>query len=110
MHSAAVTCIVDLQDGIHLATASYDKKIHIVNYRKGTPLLTATHPQAGIACMALSADKQRLITAALNNSLAVWRLSRDVFIFILRALRLPTLTFSTPLSLTPYLAHSAHLP
>ena len=35
LHGAALTCIVDLMDGFHLATAGYDKKIVIYNYRKG---------------------------------------------------------------------------
>jgi WD40 repeat protein len=35
LHSAALTCIVDLTDGANLATAGYDKKINIFNYKKG---------------------------------------------------------------------------
>lgn len=34
LHSAALTCIVDLLDGTHLATGGYDKKINVYNYRK----------------------------------------------------------------------------
>lgn len=33
-HSAALTCIVDLLDGTHLATGGYDKKIFVFNYKK----------------------------------------------------------------------------
>jgi WD40 repeat protein len=77
LHSAAVTCIVDLQDSTALATASYDRKINIFSYRKGSVLLTATC-KAGIACMALSSDKHRLISTALDSSIAVWRISREV--------------------------------
>ena len=40
IHNAAVTAIVDLQDSTHLATASYDKKINIVNHIKGQAVLT----------------------------------------------------------------------
>jgi WD40 repeat protein len=79
-----VTGIVDLQDGNHLATASYDRKINIFNYRRGAVILTASSSKAGIACIALSADRQRLVTAALDNSLAVWRISRDVSFSIFR--------------------------
>jgi WD40 repeat protein len=85
LHSAAVTCIVDLQDGLHLASGSFDKKIHIVNYRKGAPLLTATNSSAGVACLALTSDHQRLISAALNNSISVWRLHREVILSSPRA-------------------------
>ena len=35
LHNAAVTCIVDLGDGVHLATAGYDKQIIVYNYMKG---------------------------------------------------------------------------
>ena len=35
LHSAALTCIVDLQDGNHLATGGYDKRIHVYNYKRG---------------------------------------------------------------------------
>lgn len=34
LHSAALTCIVDMLDGSHLATGGYDKKINIFNYKK----------------------------------------------------------------------------
>ena len=80
LHSAAVTCIVDLRDGIHLATASYDRKISIFNFKRGVGILTASNSRAGIGCMTLSSDKERLITAALDNSLAIWYLTRDVLL------------------------------
>ena len=35
LHSAALTCIVDILDGSHMATGGYDKKINIYNYKKG---------------------------------------------------------------------------
>lgn len=35
LHTAALTCIVDLLDGSHLATGGYDKKINVYNYKKG---------------------------------------------------------------------------
>lgn len=35
IHTAALTCVVDLLDGSHLATGGYDKKINIYNYKKG---------------------------------------------------------------------------
>jgi WD40 repeat protein len=33
LHNSALTCIVDLLDGSHLATGGYDKKIQIYNYK-----------------------------------------------------------------------------
>jgi hypothetical protein len=35
LHSAALTCIVDLGDGGHLATGGYDRKINVFNYKRG---------------------------------------------------------------------------
>ena len=87
IHSAAVTGIVDLQDSTHLATVSYDKKINIFNFRKGSVVLTASNSKTGIACVALSSDRQRIVTASLDNTVAVWLLSRDVIIKKLRELR-----------------------
>ena len=78
LHSAAVTCITDLQDGVHLATASYDKKINIFNYQRGVGVLVA-NSKAGISCMVLASDRQRLITTSLDNSIAIWHLTRVHF-------------------------------
>lgn len=80
IHSAAVTGIVDLQDSTHLVTVSYDRKINIFNFRKGAVVLTASNSKAGIACVALSSDKQRIVTSSLDNSICVWLISRDVII------------------------------
>lgn len=76
-HSAAVTSIVDLQDSNNIATASYDRKINIFSHRKGAVLLSA-NCKAGIACMALTSDRHRLISSALDNSIAVWTITRNV--------------------------------
>jgi WD40 repeat protein len=97
LHTAAVTCIVDLQDGIHLATASYDRKINIFNHRRGVAILSALSSKAGIGCMALAGDKTRLITAALDSSLAVWILSRDVLSSSYRLTPSPTSNFNISL-------------
>lgn len=78
LHTAAVTCIIDLQDSTNLATASYDRKINIFSYRKGTVIFTVNSRKAGIACMGLTADKHRMVSSALDNSIAVWKITREV--------------------------------
>lgn len=78
LHSAAVTCIVDLGDGTHLATASYDKKITIFNHKRGVAIMSTNSSNTGIGCMTLTSDKSRLVSAALDNSVSVWRISREV--------------------------------
>ena len=80
LHSAAVTCIVDLRDGVHLATASYDRKVNIFNFKRGVGILTASNNRAGIGCMAITSDRERLLTAALDNSIAIWYLTREVLL------------------------------
>jgi len=75
LHSAAVTCIVDLQDGVNLASAGYDRKINIFNHKRGVAILSATN-KTGIGCMTLAGDRERLVTSALDNSIAVWYLTR----------------------------------
>ena len=78
LHSASVTCIVDLKDGTHLATASYDRKISIFNHKRGVGILSVSSSRTGIGCMVMSSDKERLITASLDNSISIWHLSRNV--------------------------------
>ncbi|CAM6005381.1 unnamed protein product [Sphagnum balticum] len=77
IHTAAVTCIVDLQDGVHLASASFDKKINIFNHRKGAIGFSVSSSKAGIACMVLSSDRIRLISSALDNSIWIWKIQRE---------------------------------
>jgi len=83
LHTAAVTCIVDMQDGTHLATASYDRKINIFSYRRGAVVFTINSSKTGISCMGLSSDGHRLISASLDSSMAIWKITREViFVFI----------------------------
>lgn len=75
LHTAAVTCIVDLQDGTHLATGSYDRKINIFNHRRGVAILSVSSSKTGIGCMTLVGGRS-LVTSALDMSIAVWHLTR----------------------------------
>jgi WD40 repeat protein len=84
LHSAAVTCIVDLCDGYHLATGSYDKKVNIFNYRKGIVSFTLSSAKAGIACMIISGDHHRLITSSLDKSISIWKITREVKMYKFR--------------------------
>ena len=68
-------------DNTHVATASYDRKINIFNYKKGVATLTATSSRAGIACMAITSDENKLISTTLDNSITIWRITKEVFLF-----------------------------
>jgi hypothetical protein len=51
LHSAALTCIVDMLDGSHLATGGYDKKIQIYNYKKSEPIFEVNSCRSGVTSL-----------------------------------------------------------
>jgi WD40 repeat protein len=51
LHSAALTCIVDLSDGSHLVTGGYDRKINIFNYKRGELTYEVSSCKSGITSM-----------------------------------------------------------
>lgn len=63
-HVAAVTSIVDLDDGEHLLTGSYDKKINLFNHRRGE-VVSSYSNKSGVTCMVLTSDKQRVVSSGL---------------------------------------------
>lgn len=73
IHGAAVTSIVDLDDNEHLVTGSYDKKISLYNFSKGQ--VTSTHTtKSAITSIALTSDKQNLVSSGLDFSLTLWKI------------------------------------
>lgn len=75
-HSAAVTSILDLEDGYHLLTGSYDKKINLFNFVKGQIVHSLDSNKTSVTRMLMSADKLRLITSGLDCGLSVWKINR----------------------------------
>lgn len=75
-HTAAVTAIVDLEDGQHLVTGSYDKKINLFNHTKGKLITSLNNNKTSVTSMIMSSDKSRLISAGLDNSLSIWSILR----------------------------------
>lgn len=75
-HSAAVTSIVDLADGCHLITGSYDKKINLYNFVKGQMVFTLSNNKTSVTGIVMTADKSRLATSGLDNGLTIWRINR----------------------------------
>ncbi len=74
-HEAAVTSIVDLDDGKHIATGSYDKKINLFSLSKNQKMLTLSN-RASVTGMVMTSDRQRLVTAGLDKSVTVWAIIR----------------------------------
>lgn len=75
-HVAAVTGIVDLEDGRHIATGSYDKKIAIYNTIKNQIVLSLNNNKSSVTGMVINADKTKLITSGLDKTLSVWAIMR----------------------------------
>jgi WD40 repeat protein len=75
-HVAAVTAIVDLEDGRHIATGSYDKKIAIYSMIKNQVVLTLNNNKSSVTGMVINADKTRLVTSGLDKTLSVWSIIR----------------------------------
>jgi WD40 repeat protein len=75
-HSAAVTSVLDLEDGYHLLTGSYDKKINLFNFVKGQIVHSLDSNKTSVTRMLMNADKLRLITSGLDCGLTVWKINR----------------------------------
>jgi WD40 repeat protein len=75
-HTAAVTAIVDLEDGRHLVTGSYDKKINLFSYAKGKSVTILSNNKTSVTSMVMTSDRQRLVSSGLDSSLSVWTIVR----------------------------------
>lgn len=75
-HTAAVTAIVDLEDGRHLVTGSYDKKINLFSHAKGKIITTLSNNKTSVTSMVMTSDKRRVVSSGLDNSLSVWTIIR----------------------------------
>ena len=79
LHSAALTCIIDLLDGTHLLTAGYDKQIIVYNYRKNAVKFDVNTNKSPITSMGLCSQGRKLVTAGLDSTLIVWSIFIQVF-------------------------------
>lgn len=84
-----MTGIVDLEDGRHIATGSYDKKIAIYSMVKNQIVLTLNNNKSSVTGMIINADKTRLITSGLDKTVSVWSIIRrnGVCLLLFRLLR-----------------------
>lgn len=76
-HTAAVTCILDLEDGENLLTGSYDKKINLFNHNRGQLVFSTSNSKSAIASMVMSCDKKKLITSGLDKRMTIWSIQRS---------------------------------
>lgn len=96
-HEAAVTSIVDLSDGRHIATGSYDKKINIFSMTRNQRMLSLNN-RTSVTGMVMTLDKSRLVASGLDKSVSVWAIVRKngVLIGLLRSWRMWSVRGSYP--------------
>ena len=83
LHSAALTSIVDLLDGCHLATAGYDKRIIVYDYIRGQSAFDVNSNKSSISSMVICNQSRKLISAGMDFTLCIWNiLLRVLCIFI----------------------------
>ena len=75
-HTAAVTAIVDLEDGKNLVTGSYDKKINLFSHAKGKIISSFSNNGTSVTSMIMTCNKSRLVSSGLDNSLSIWSITR----------------------------------
>lgn len=74
-HEAAVTSIVDLEDGRTIATGSYDKKINIFSMAKNQKIIVLNN-RASVTGMVMTSDRSRLVSSGLDKSITIWTIIR----------------------------------
>ena len=75
-HSAAVTCILDLEDGQTIISGSYDKRINLYNYKEPALLYSLPNNKSSVAAMVMNASKDKLVSTGLDGKIYVWNITR----------------------------------
>jgi WD40 repeat protein len=76
-HKAAVTCILDLGDGVHIASGSYDKKINVYSLLQGKVAYNLPTNKSSVTGIVLSSRGTKMVSCGLDNSLNVWQIVRN---------------------------------
>lgn len=71
-HTAAVSCIIDLQDGASFATGSYDKSIQIYNYKLGGASFNLTSNRSAVSALAWNQQSKKMVSAGLDQTVTIW--------------------------------------
>lgn len=77
-----MTSIVDLDDGRHIATGSYDKKINIFTMTRNQRILSLNN-RTSVTGMAMTCDKTKLVASGLDKSISIWNIIRKNGVFML---------------------------
>ncbi len=76
-HRAAVTAIIDLQDGRGLASGSYDKTINIYSLSNdGKLAYSLPANKTSVTALLLNATATKMISCGLDDTLSIWQIVR----------------------------------
>jgi WD40 repeat protein len=76
-HRAAVTAIIDLQDGRGLASGSYDKTINIYSLiNDGKLAYSLPANKTSVTALLLNANASKMISCGLDDTLSIWQIVR----------------------------------
>jgi hypothetical protein len=76
-HRAAVTAIVDLQDGRGLASGSYDKTINVYSLaNEGKLAYNLPANKTSVTALLLNSNATKMVSCGLDDTLSVWQLIR----------------------------------
>lgn len=66
---------MDLEDGRHIATGSYDKKINIFSMTRNQRILSLNN-RTSVTGMVMTCDKSKLVASGLDKTISVWSIIR----------------------------------
>lgn len=75
-HVGAVTGIVDLDDGRHVITGSYDQKLNLYSLVSNKIVYSINDNKSSITGMVMTVDKSKLVTGGLDSSVTIWNIVR----------------------------------
>lgn len=71
-HGAAVGCLLDLGDGVSIATGSYDKNINIYNYNIGELAFNLKSNRSAVCALSWNQHNRKMISAGLDQTVTLW--------------------------------------
>ena len=75
-HTAAISGILDLEDGVHLLTTGYDKKIYVLDYIRGEVVFCCNNYNAAIVGVAMTSDNNSIVVTMLDRTIGVLAINR----------------------------------
>ena len=73
-HSHAITCLLDMEEGLTLLSGSYDSKICVWNLLKMRKMGQIEYHHSMISCLRLLACKTKFVSGSRDKKIGVWRI------------------------------------